>query len=370
MDEATEHETRLAIRMVYRVVFFAFVLYFATSLVVHEDARLAWYGRSAVQTDELVARGGRRMYTTTHHAWHLDRDAVWGDRPVVWITGSSITREAFDADLLRRDLAARGLDWGVEKVAFDRGAPLFSWAMLDGMDIRPGDRVLTSVHYDNFRADWLDYIGGFHVYLNHILRPRHLFQVQSLPWADRLEYSLASAPPATFHRAREPFPDGLEGWLQYTLGRTPRRDGPPTIEPPKPFTMREQVENFRELDRTSKLPLGPEELALRDGQVNHDALHAFMDEVRALGAEPWVLFLPPSPEYYERFERGLFSTDFHRYMRAEFHPYVRMSPQPQRNYTDYKHVNLHGRPILTRQLVQLLATTPLGESPVPPPKGD
>ena len=90
--------------------------------------------------------------------------------------------------------------------------------------------------------------------------------------------------------------------------------------------------------------------------------------VRDLGAEPWVLFLPPSPEYYERFEKGAFSADFHRHMRSAFHPYIRMSPQPQRNYTDYKHVNFRGREVLTRQLVQLLATTPYGSPPVPDPR--
>ena len=64
---------------------------------------------------------------------------MYGDRPVVWIIGSSITREAFGKELLRERLDALGSDFAVEKYAIDRGAPLFTWAMADRLELRPGD---------------------------------------------------------------------------------------------------------------------------------------------------------------------------------------------------------------------------------------
>ena len=232
------------------------------------------------------------------------------------------------------------------------------------MDLRAGDRVVTTVHYDNFRRDWLEFHGGFHSYMNHILRPRHLFAVAELSLAEQLEYSLASAPPSQFHRAREGYRDGLERWLSYWTWRTDPEDGPPEILSPKPFNERQFVPNFREMTRNAKVEMTASDLHLERGQTNYDALGALGALCEEKGAELWVLFLPSSPEYYERFERGQFSQAFHAHMREAFPRYVRMSPLPQDHYTDYKHANLYGRPILTRQLAHLLAQTPFGQ-PLP-----
>lgn len=356
----TADETLRALRLLRAVLAVALATYaFVAFFVITPHRTLTAWGRSEVN-NELIARGGRRMHFATFRAWHEDRTERWGDRPVLWILGSSITREAIDADLLRQELRARKQDWGVEKLAFERGAPIFSWGMLDGMDIRPGDRVLTSVHYDNFRRDWLAYHGGFPSYMNHLLRPRHLFRIAELPWADRLEYSLASTPPMGFHQSREPFRDGLEAWIRYQTGRV---DNPPEIRPPLPHSDREYVTNFREQARADLLPMTDAEMRLEPGQCNWDALLAWEAEVKALGAEPWVLHFPSSPEYYERFEQGAYAKRFHSAMEANFDRYVRMSPQVQRNYSDYKHLNLRGRPIMTRQVAHLLGTSPLGAPP-------
>jgi hypothetical protein len=360
-----EDETRRALRLLFSVVVVALATWFALSLVVTEHATLTLYGRSE-RSEELLARGSRRMYDASYQAWHLDRDAVWGEKPVVWVMGSSITREAVDAAQLRKELVARGTDVGVEKVAFDSGAPLFAWAMIDRMDIRPGDKVLLSVHYDNFRRDWLDHHDNLHTYMNHLMRPRHLWSIETMKWADKVDYSLASVPPDGFMRAVPQFREGIERWQRWLLRRQRyEEDGMPQIETSKPFTEREYVANFRDLKRTKKLALSAEDMQLEPGQVNHDALFRWGEEVRAAGADAWVIFLPPSPEYYERFEKGAFSERFHRHMREKVGPwYVRLSPFQQDHYTDYKHVNFRGRPLLTRQLAHLIAARPAGSPPV------
>ena len=151
-------------------------------------------------------------------------------------------------------------------------------------------------------------------------------------------------------------------------------DGPPEIEAPRPFNERQFVPNFREMTRNAKVEMTAHDLELSEGQTNYDALHALESLCEEKGAELWVLFLPSSPEYYERFERGQFSQDFHSHMRGAFTRYVRMSPLPQDHYTDYKHANLLGRPILTRQLAHLMARTPFGKpqpiAPSSPPTGE
>ena len=353
-----DEETRRAIRLVGRVVAVAFCLYALVGGVVSFDETLVWYGRSEINEDGF-GRGGRQMHFVTSRAWSLDRSE---DAPRLFLLGSSMVREAFDTDLIQRELDLRGAPWSVEKLAFERGAPVFAWAMAEQMDLRRGDRVVLGVHYDHFRNDWLGHHGGVPAYMNHILRPRHLNQIASLGLADRLEYGLASSPPAAFHRKREPFRDGFQQWLDWTV-RLWSDEPPPQVTPPKRFNEREVVANFRQLARSQKLEMAPEELRLEEGQINLDAIRALEDVCAERGAELWVVFMTPAPEYYERFERGLFSETFHERAGERWSNYARLSPMTQSFYADYKHVNLRGRPIVSRQLVQLMVGPRVPDAP-------
>jgi len=344
-----EEETRHAIRLVGRVVAVAFCLYALVGGVVSFDETLVWYGRSEINEDGF-GRGGRQMHFVTSRAWSVDRS---DNRPRMFLLGSSMVREAFDTEIIQREFDLRGAPWQVEKLAFERGAPVFAWAMAEQMDLRAGDRLVLGVHYDHFRDDWLSHHGGVPAYMNHILRPRHLMQVASLGVADRLEYSLASSPPAAFHRKREPFRDGFQQWLDWTV-RLWSDEPPPQVTPPKRFNEREVVANFRQLARSQKLELAPGEVVLDGGQINADAVAALEEVCEARGAELWVVFMTPAPEYYERFERGLFSEPFHRRVAERWANYARLSPMTQDFYADYKHVNIRGRPIVSRQLVQIM----------------
>ena len=247
----------------------------------------------------------------------------------------------------------------VQKYAIDRGAPFFTWAMLDEVAVRPGDRVLTSVAYDNFHRDWLDTHKGLHPYLNYLPEPRHLWTLTELPVAQRLEYSLSAAPPTGLVRTLPAFREGMAAWWAHQLGTGPA----PAAVAPMAHTGKHVIAGFRDQSRWEKTRMSSADLALASGQLHYDGLTAWHAEVRAAGAEPWVLFVEHSPEYAPQYLADDLRPRFHEHFREHFAPYVRFGALPQDHYTDFKHLNNDGRAVFTDALGQLLLATPAGQAP-------
>lgn len=348
--DAVDAESRAAVGLLFRVVAVAVVVWSLLGwFVVTPDGLVTRWGRSQLD-DAIVARGARRLYAAEHAARSLDRQAVYGDRPMVIIIGSSITREAFGKELLAERLEALGSPYGVEKYAIDRGAPLFTWAMADRLDLRPGDVVVTSIALDNFRKDWLGTHNGLHPYLNYLPRPRHLLGIDEMPVAERLDYALAGAPPHRMQRDLPAFRNGLQAWFGHVfLGRPA-----PRVTEPMDVTGKHQIPGFRDQRRWEGLTLGPDDMGLRDGYVNHDALLALHREVEAAGATLWTFYLPPSPEYGPRYLTHPLEPDFHAFWAPQVAPYRVMPTLPQDHYTDYRHLNNDGRALMTELLASLL----------------
>ncbi len=347
-------ETRRAVRLLAGICAVVVAIYAVIGgLVVRDDATLTAYGRRTHEI-EFVSR----------RAEALDRDAVYGDRPVLWITGSSITRESFDAEALAARLARAGLDWGVEKYAFDRGAPLFSWAFLDKMDVRPGDHVLTTVGIDNFRTDWLRYHGNTSSHIHYLVPPRKILAVQSLPVAERIDYALAWwLWPRSFWKQRDTFRDGLQEWLVYWFDPVIDHKRPRIVEDHarQPFQTKNAIADFDEIERLKQRNVLPaEDLEPSVGQVNWDALQAWAAEVEAAGATPWVVYVPHNPKYFEHFAGPEVVARFDAAMGTLGDRYVALPQLVEREYMDYRHPNSSGRYRTTRALADVLAASERG----------
>jgi len=359
---AIDAESRAAVWLLFRVVGFAVVLWACLGwFVVNPDHIVTRWGRSELD-DAVVARGARRLYAAEHAARSLDRQEVYGDRPVVWIVGSSITREAFGAEQLRERLGDAGSPYGVEKYAIDRGAPLFTWAMVDRIELRPGDIVVTSIALDNFRKDWLGTHEGLHPYLNYLPRPRHLLGIEEMAVAERLDYALAGAPPHRAQRDLPAFRNGLQAWFGHVFFG----GAEPHVTEPMDVTGKHHIPGFRDQRRWEGLRLSPDEVGLRPGFVNHDALLSLHQEVTDAGATMWTFYLPPSPEYGPRYLTEPLTDDFHGFWRDRVAPYRVMPPLPQDHYTDYRHLNGDGRGQMTTVLAELVLGAQGGEPPQPP----
>lgn len=345
----TDATTRDATLLLFRIVAAAVGLWLVVGLVVRPDSPITEVGR-AERERSLVARGAKRLYATHHAAEAFDRDAACGERALIYVLGSSITREAIDTPALEQRLRDGGLDVCVRKYAIDRGAPFFTWSMLAAVDLRPGDRVITSVAFDNFTTDWLDTHKGLHPYLNYLPGPRHLWTLRELPVAQRLEYSLSAAPPHGLVHSLPSFREGLVAWFRYGTGTGPR----PEPVPPMDHTGKDLIRGFRDQDRWEKTRIGLADLGLGAGQLHHDGLLAWHAEVRAAGAEPLTLFVPHSPEYIADYLADDLRPAFHDHMREAVPPYVVFGDLPQDHYTDYKHLDNDGRAVFTEALAGLL----------------
>lgn len=345
LDAATE--TRAAIRWLRWACVVVVLIYASMGLVVHEDAPLVAYGRGSNELDFV------RQAADT-----LDRDAVWGDRPVVWLLGSSITRESFDVDAIREQLAAGGLDVGVEKYAFGRGAPLFSWMMLQRLDVRPGDHVVTTVAYDNFRDDWVNYHGNVSGLVLQLLTPETVVRIPGHSVADRLDAAVALLPPRSFWLHRADFREGLSDWVYYWVD--PTIDKPPKVleqHPLQPFQTKREIKNYASIERlAARNKMEDDAFVLAPGQVNWDALQMLVDDAEAAGATAWVVFVPHNPRYLQRgFISEAVDPRFQAAMREAYGDRYRALPQlPVSAFMDFRHPNYLGRPTTTRALASVL----------------
>ena len=156
--------------------------------------------------------------------------------------------------------------------------------------------------------------------------------------------------------------NGLQAWWGHWVIGEPR----PVVSAPMDVTGKDAIPGFREQRRWDGLTLGAEDLGLSDGFTNHDALLALEAEIEAAGASLWTLYLPPSPEYAPRYLRAPLEETFHAFWGERLSHYRVMPTLPQDHYTDYRHLNNDGRALMTKVLVELLATAERGVPAQPP----
>lgn len=343
MSADTATETRAAQRLVALFTAVALAIYGSMGWLVTPDAHFTQVGRK------------KEIHFVKPAAERFDRDATYGDRRMVWAVGSSITRDAVDAAALAGLLRAQGLDVGFEKYAFAQGAPVFSLAMLELMEVRPGDVVVTSVSFDNFRRDWLHY-HDMTMYLQYVTPPHILLGIDDLSMGERIEESLAYTPPADFWHWREWYARGATESYLWAIGLDHSAPEILAEHPKQPFSPLQHWKGYK-TNRTQaeRQPLPDDDLMLEPGQVNYDALWLWVDAVEAAGATPLVVYVPPNPLYNERFVSPELIARFHQHLGSRLPSYTLLSPQPVENYRDFIHYNDEGRHQATPELASLLA---------------
>jgi hypothetical protein len=321
-------ETRAAIRLVGWVTVAALLL---VGLVT------AWLSpqRELVRTADLIEP--KRALAQVQA---LDR-SVHGDRPVVWVVGSSVARQAFDLDTLRTGLSP---DWGVEKIAFNRGAPVFAAGLVQQLDVRAGDRVVLQLAEDHFQSDWLSDKGADEL-LQLLVPPRHLAALP-LPLPQRLE-ALAARPHRLYAWRREAA-EGLSAWLSFhTFGG--RR--------PKPRDLLIRVRRVEERDHY-EVPDGPLDQGWAfDGspeQINRHAVDWLRTWLHARDAELWGVGVPFRPEIYGTRISADTRRRFEQLAPTLVDHWVELPQLPGDAYSDHRHPNLIGQPVLTEALQSAL----------------
>jgi hypothetical protein len=350
-------ETVLAVAYLRRVVAVGLGFFLAwTALAYGPDSAIGRYGRTSAQSwmrhavqrlDEPLARS---------HA---------GGR-IVWLVGSSILREGFDAEAINAELSVRESPYRVLKFGQDRGAGLLAAGLVRRLPVREGDVVVHNVSVQNFRSDWLAWTGIPTDRLSRILSPLELWQLSSIPVQDRLEQ--AAAWPPRFWAWHEETQEGLtRWWLGLASFTAPRR-----------FRAGYHLRfHTYERGRAFRKGLPPRELAtngLEDGiirfdpdQVNVVGIDRMRQLVSDRGAELRLLDVPPSDFAQWRLQGPQTRADWDRW-RAE-QPELVYGPQLDgADYYDRRHPNFRGRAVLSAWLVEWLDGGMPAGHPVRPPE--
>jgi hypothetical protein len=351
------HETRRAVRLIAACAAVAVLIYAVLAGSMTDDAYLTRLGRT------------KEVHFVQRDVRELDRAAVAGDAPVTWIVGSSITREAFDAEAIAAQLAAAGSAHRVLKFAFNRGAPVFSKPVLDDLPVRPGDRVVTTLSEDNFRADWLGNTGRYSLYVQSLLSPDEILALREESLATRIEWSLASVPPSAYARNREAWRRGVVRELDWLIG-VRSRGKPWTNVKYQPYT---DAARSQARPRTRGWVFPAEDLRLEPGQPNFDALAELIDSAESRGATVIVAYVPGRPQLYDALDPSIV-TRFHDHFDAALPAFHRLTPRIAAAYQDLKHPNNLGRPGFSAELADILLRdegiepAPRGPDPVVSPR--
>lgn len=325
-------ETTAAIRLSLGAFAVAAATYLGCGLVVRPDALSVQVGMR--DEYEFVLRDADHV--------------VRGARPVVWLVGSSVVRESFDAAIAEDALHARAVDVDVEKFAFNRGTPLFTRALLRHLPVRAGDTVCTSVAEDNFTRGWLHEVDDLDGPARFLLDPIDAWSLPDLSLAERVDLVLAMVPPRSFHRYRDDYMRGLweRGEARWE-GRAPRRRENVQFQP---FT-RGAPQTLLPPDLLHRRIVNDADLVLDPAQENWSALLGWLEDVRAQGASPVLLVVPHHPDYGRHFVSDASVTRFNAAIDHLGAPVWRLEPAGRDDYADWNHPDDSGRAHYTRALV-------------------
>lgn len=334
---APEIETRSSVRLALACAGVGLAVYAACGLLVTDDAAFVRWGT----TDEIA------------FVWRGADRAEHGEQRTVWLVGSSVVRESFDAASMVDLLGAAGIDADVQKFAFDRGAPVFTRPLLRHLPIHPGDLVVTSVAEDNFVRGWLHEADDLDLYVRFILDPRDAWTIPDLSFRERVDATVTMLPPRGFQRHRDAWIRGLDAWGNYTLGRADRPVALANVAC-QPFT-RGGGQHLIDPALIKKRVVADDALILDASQENYAALQGWITDVEALGARPVVLFIPHHPDFGAHFITTASASRFQTVMAATAPTYVPLPPMGAAGYRDWNHPNDVGRAHYTAALAAWLS---------------
>ncbi|MCB9741857.1 MAG: hypothetical protein H6740_04585 [Alphaproteobacteria bacterium] len=343
--QATEAETRLALRWVFAVMGGTLLLYLAIASTYGLDNVFVDYGRDDVVTWVEWKRDRLRMKARREHE---------GGR-VVWLVGSSIMRASFSEGPINEALAERGAPWRVIKFGFARGAPGQAEGFLRTLPVREGDLVVFNAYVANFQRGWVKETHLPHLRVVHLNGLRELWRLPELSVQEKLEASCGL--PEAFWNYHAEYMAGLSKWLLAPI------DGVPKL----------QKSSSKLTGNTKHLRFGNVEFEI-DAPEEHsryiaaDTLDFSLDQYNALGvararelataagAEFMLVHVPPTRAMQTQLWGPGVSEQWQAWLQAQ--GALELSQLPEDDFLDLNHPNRVGRETLSAELVEWLAARP------------
>jgi hypothetical protein len=347
-------ETRAAVRYAWGVMLAAALIFFAVASQYGPDTYFMRFGRQ-----EAVS-------WNVWKAERLDEQALRaheGGR-ILWVVGSSITRDSFDEGAVNEALAEAGSPYRLAKFGFTRGAPGVSLGLAERLPIREGDVLATSVAAENFRRDWVTTVGPPPDLLMKTVSPAGFWSISEWTLADKLEQ--AAAVPNDFYAWHDETMDGMWSWAVdriWYLRRPRKAKAGWRLRHRNPEVETEQLDRGRALGQASAFYIPPGDLDFSDAQFNVAGLQGYAALAESRGAELVLLSIPTRQEYVARFLAPDVRRDFSAWLAGRDD--IVYFPQPdESHYYDWKHPRREGRATLSARLVEWLDSRDPG-APVP-----
>ena len=337
--QASPKETAVAVRHARGFLVLALVLYFGLASLVQPDSFFVNYGRENGASWNLWKL---RQLDESHERAHE------GGK-IVWLVGSSMLRDSFNANTLNRVLAERGSEYRAVKFGQSRGATGLARGILQKLPIREGDIILHGMGVENLHKDWVEYsmLPDWRIMMMN--RSEQIWDIDSWDVQKKLEASVAY--PANFFMYQE---EAMAGWIHWV-------NAPFYLEIPEIPTghrhlryrarqkisrtqkMVDSSEQFRNHMRPGDLDFGVE-------QYNLKALADFRKIADAAGAE-LVLFEHTGRQQY----RDIYIDDeveqqWSQWWQAQ-PEVIELPALSEGAFYDMKHPNRKGRTLLTAYLV-------------------
>ena len=145
--QASAEETGIAVRHVRGFLVLALLLYLGLASLVQPDSFFVNYGRE---------NGASWNLWKLRHLNETEERAHDGGK-IVWLVGSSMLRDSFNAKTLNRVLGERESEYRVIKFGQSRGATGLARGILQNLPIREGDLVIHGMGVENLHKDWVEY---------------------------------------------------------------------------------------------------------------------------------------------------------------------------------------------------------------------
>ena len=342
--QPTVDETRRAVRFVFGVAGSALAFFLLVASSYGPDHPMVEYGRGKAASWNLLKRD------------QLDEAALRAHPggKVAWLVGSSILREAFDADDVNADLAARGSEWRVAKFGISRGAAGVIAGFAATLPLREGDLLVHNVTHANLHRDWVDWTALPPDRMQYTMPRAEMWHVQGWTLADKLEQ--AAAEPFGFWQWHEEVMAGYTRWFEavWWLKKPKKRK--------KSFHLshRSMSDNQKFLDAArangifDPIYLRPDCCDYGPDQLNIRGIARLEDLARERDVTLALIHLPPRQEYQAEFVHrdAAAAFDAWRESRAD----LSYAPQvPEVGFYDFSHYGPLGRARMSDWLVEWLS---------------
>lgn len=340
--QASSEETGIAVRHVRGFLVLALLLYLGMASLVQPDSFFVNYGRENGASWNLWKL--RQLNETEERAHDGGK--------IVWLVGSSMLRDSFNAKTLNRVLGERESEYRVVKFGQSRGATGLARGILQNLPIREGDLVIHGMGVENLHKDWVEYslLPDWRIMLMN--RTDQIWDIDSWDVQKKLEASVAF--PGNFFMYQE---EAMAGWIHWV-------NAPFYLEIPElPSGHRHLRYRARQkISRTQKMVdsseqfrnhMRQDDLDFGATQYNIKGLADFRKIVEEAGAELVLFEHIGRKQYRDIYIDDEVEADWAQWWQAQAEV-IDLPVLPEGFFYDMKHPNRKGRTLLTAYLADWL----------------